>query len=81
MNPKTAWQRFADLPPEAQQEVVDFIAFLQTRYAPSPTRKRARPPKLSKEAFIGMWRNRKDLQDSRAWVRNLREHEWMRRSG
>lgn len=25
------WQQFTDLPPEAQQEVADFIAFLKQR--------------------------------------------------
>jgi hypothetical protein len=78
MNQKTAWQRFSDLPPEAQQQVLDFIAFLQMRYAPSRPRKTAKSPKLAKEAFIGMWQNRADLQDSTKWVRNLREREWGR---
>jgi len=76
MNQKTAWQHFSSLPPEAQQQVIDFIAFLQTRYTSSRPRKTTKPPKLAKEAFIGIWRNRADLQDSTAWVRKLREREW-----
>ena len=75
MNPKSIWQQFSNLPPEAQQQAADFIAFLQTRYAPAPAR-RTRPAKLSKEAFIGIWRNRKDMRDSTRWVRTLREREW-----
>ena len=78
MNQKTAWQRFSDLPPEAQQQVLDFIAFLQMRYAPARPRKTVKPPKLAKEAFIGMCQKRADLQDSTKWVRNLREREWGR---
>jgi hypothetical protein len=78
MNQKTVWQRFSSLPPEAQQQVIDFIAFLQTRYVPSRPRKTAKPTKLAQEAFIGMWRDRKDLRDSTAWVRNLRASEWRR---
>ncbi len=78
MNSKTAWQYFSSLPPEAQQQVVDFIAFLQTRYIPLRPRKTVKPPKLASETFIGIWRNRADLQDSTAWVRNLRAREWGR---
>lgn len=80
MNTKTAWKRFADLPPEAQQQVLDFIAFLQTRYALTRSGKLARTAKagLKKDTFIGMWRNREDLQDSTAWVRAARASEWMR---
>jgi hypothetical protein len=32
----------------------------------------------SNEPFIGMWRTRKDMQDSAAWVQNLRQREWER---
>lgn len=78
MNRKTAWQDFVNLPPEAQRQVMDFIAFLQQRYASSRSRKSVKPTKLAKEAFIGMWRNRQDLQDSSTWVRNVRKREWIR---
>jgi hypothetical protein len=75
MKQKSIWQQFSSLPPEAQRQAADFIAFLQTRYTPA----RSRPSKitrLSKEAFIGIWRNRKDMRNSTAWVRNLRAREW-----
>jgi hypothetical protein len=80
MNQQTAkvWQQFDELPPEAQQAVIDFIAFLRTRYAPSRLRRAVQQSKLADEPFIGMWRDREDLQDSTAWVRSVREHEWMR---
>jgi hypothetical protein len=61
------------LPPEAQKEVIDFLAFLKTRYPSSPVAKRTKQAKLTDEPFIGMWRDRKDMQDSTAWVRNLRQ--------
>ena len=32
--------------------------------------------KLTDEPFIGMWRDREDMQDSGAWVRRVRESEW-----
>ena len=64
---------FNSLPEEAQRQVVDFIAFLRQRYQPAPGRKRPTLP-LADEPFIGMWRDREDLQDSSAWVRRVRRH-------
>lgn len=79
MIPKAVWQHLTDLPPEAQQQVIDFIAFLKSRYPPSRARKMAKPTELTKEPFIGMWRDRKDLQDSSTWVRNVRKSDWEER--
>lgn len=79
MQPKEIWQQLATLPPEAQQQVIDFIAFLHARYAPTSVRQAARRTKLADEPFIGMWRDREDLQDSSVWVRSLREREWTNR--
>jgi hypothetical protein len=62
----------SSLPPEAQKEVIDFVAFLKTRY-PIP---KNRNSTSSEEPFIGMWKDRKDMQDSTAWVRDLRRKEW-----
>lgn len=68
--------RFDTLPPEAQQQVIDFVAFLQTRYRSVPKR-RAKPKiRLADETFIGIWSNREDMRDSGAWVRNIRSTEW-----
>jgi hypothetical protein len=69
-------REIALLPPEAQQQVRDFVAFLKARYptvqpVPKPTRIR-----LADEPFIGMWRDREDMQDSVAWVQHLRQREW-----
>lgn len=33
MNQKSIWQQLLSLPPEAQKQAADFIAFLQLRYA------------------------------------------------
>lgn len=68
------------LPIEAQQQVFDFIAFLKTKYyAPKLTKK----PKQTRlqirdDPFIGMWEGREDMQDTTAWVRELRGSEWER---
>jgi hypothetical protein len=66
------------LPPEAQKQVSDFVAFLKTRYPVGKSDRKAKRTKLADEPFIGMWRDREDMQDSSAWVRRLRESEWER---
>ena len=77
MTPDTVLREFDSLPPEAQRQVIDFISFLQTRYPAKKTRwKTKQKPNLSDEAFVGIWRERMDMQDSRAWVRELRAREW-----
>ena len=79
MQPQEIWQQLSMLPPEAQQQVIDFIAFLHARYASVLARKAAARTQLADEPFIGMWRDREDLQDSSAWVHNLRKREWINR--
>jgi len=76
MKQEELWRQLATLPPEAQQQVIDFIAFLHARYVPSGASQTAKRTTLAREPFIGMWRERKDLQDSHAWVRSVREREW-----
>jgi hypothetical protein len=66
------------LPPEAQKQVSDFVAFLKTRYPVTKSDRKAKRTKLTDEPFIGMWRDRDDMQDSSAWVRHVRESEWER---
>jgi hypothetical protein len=73
-------QEIESLPPEAQKQVVDFLAFLKTRYSPVSQNKKTKRTSLANDPFIGMWRTRKDMQDSAAWVRGLRQKEWKRRS-
>ena len=67
---------FGALPNQAQQEVIDFIAFLKTRYANKKSAKIAKKLKLSEELFVGIWKNHNDIEDSTQWVRDLREKEW-----
>ena len=67
---------FTALPLEAQTQVVDFIAFLRQRYKKQEIEVTANSLEISQEPFIGMWQNRTDIQDSTAWVRELRKEEW-----
>lgn len=77
MIPHAMLKDFETLPPDAQQQVADFITFLKSRYpANKPTNKKSLRQPLAQEAFIGMWRNRQDMQDSTQWVRDLRRKEW-----
>jgi len=76
MEQNNVLSKFDTLPPEAQQQVVDFIAFLQTRYRPIATGETKSKARLSDEKYVGIWRNREDLRDSSAWVRNNRATEW-----
>lgn len=77
MNTQTIIEEFYSLPPEAQQQVADFIDFLKIRYPKvTPTKKKVARTRLAQEAFIGMWSERKDMRDSNQWVRELRRKEW-----
>ncbi len=62
-------QNFEALPSEAQRQTLNFIAFLHQTYKTDV----ALPPKSKIEwennPIIGMWRDRQDLADSTAWVR------------
>lgn len=67
----------SSLPPEAQQQVFDFIEFLKIRYKRNrQCKKPACNKKIANEPFIGIWEGRKDMRDSNKWVRNTRESEW-----
>ncbi|MBI5675383.1 MAG: DUF2281 domain-containing protein [Nitrospirae bacterium] len=68
--------QFDTLPPKAKKEVADFIAFLRSRYKAETISKKEKVLKLKNEAFVGMWKERKDMQDSALWVRKARKGEW-----
>ncbi|MGB9775691.1 MAG: DUF2281 domain-containing protein [Anaerolineae bacterium] len=68
--------QFSALPPELQQQVMDFIAFLQTRYQAIRPIRSVRKIPLSQEPFIGMWQDRPEMEDSTGWVRKIRLEEW-----
>jgi len=76
MEAKSIVREVAALPPEARQQIIDFVAFLKARYSRVPAARKSKPTELAKEPFVGMWKTRRDLQDSQAWVRSLRQCEW-----
>ncbi len=66
----------ASLPPEAQRQVADFVAFLKLRYRRRSPVKVSSVTELADEPFIGMWHDREDMNDSSAWVSQLRDRDW-----
>lgn len=71
-------QEIASLPPEAQRQVIDLVAFMKMCYPTWQIIKGTEHTQLADEPFVGMWREREDMQDSTAWVRDLRRREWER---
>jgi hypothetical protein len=73
---KNFFEDLDSLPPEAQRQVSDYVALLKQRYGEERAEKKTRKGRLTDEAFVGMWRDREDLTDSRQWVREMRKREW-----
>lgn len=76
MKPQDINNDIATLPPEAQQQVFDFIEFLKLRYKRIRPGKKSARNKIANDPFIGIWKDRKDMQDSAEWVRSTRDSEW-----
>ena len=65
------------LPPTAQKQIFDFIAFIKIRHQkPVTNRQSKKRTSLINEPFIGIWKAREDLKDSSLWVRKIRKTEW-----
>lgn len=76
MNMQAILHEIETLPPEKQEEVADFIAFLKTRL--EIQKEQFLDANISKhsDSFFGMWADRKEMEDSSLWVRKLRIDEW-----
>jgi hypothetical protein len=77
MKAEAITRSIGQLPVHEQHEVVDFIEFLKSRHHVDVQSRRKRS-RFSQEPFVGMWRNRQDMNDSAAWVRDLRREQWAR---
>jgi hypothetical protein len=64
------------LPPEKQEEVADFIAFIKTRLEIQEEKSPDTSNSTHSESFFGMWADREAMEDSSLWVRKLRTDEW-----
>ncbi len=69
-------KEFEELPALAQKQVFDFIVFLKQRHMKPESEKAIPSRPLGREKFIGMWKDRNEMEDSVAWVKNLRKDEW-----
>ena len=65
----------ASLPEEAQQLLSDFVAFLKQRYQTSNSESNPSLD-LENEPFVGMWSDHKEMKDSTAWVKQVRQKHW-----
>lgn len=68
------------LPEDDRQLVSQFVAMLKKRHdhgsdnSESPRQIQALD--LDNEPFVGMWRDRPEMQDSAAWLKQVRQHHW-----
>ena len=76
MTQQELFKAFESLPAEAQQQALNFIAFLQQTYAPATSKSQKTEIDWTNDPFIGMWQERQDMEDSTTWVRNSRNSEW-----
>ncbi len=76
MKNNNLFNKFESLPAEAQKQVIVFIEFLQKRYELKTKKPRTGKSLLKNKKFVGLWKNRKELDDSSSWIKNLREKEW-----
>lgn len=72
----------SSLPEQARQEVTDFYLFLKKKYRVHTTGRRvsndASVQSLSDSGFVGVWKDRADMNDAAGWVREQRETAWSR---
>ena len=72
----------SSLPEQARQEVTDFYLFMKKKYRVKTTRQRTLKntsgQTLSGEEFVGIWKDRADMNDAAGWVREQRESAWSR---
>lgn len=81
MNPESILKEIQLLPPNAQEEVADFVAFLRSKFSGICQPRKGKKKSILDSKFVGMWADREDMNDSVKWVRNLREKEWGRKLG
>ena len=75
MSDSTISKKIRKLPPEAKQQVQDFVDFLYERYVKDEAKKSG-DNSILESSFYGMWKDREDMQDSTAWVRKVRKSQW-----
>ena len=63
------------LPPSARKEAENFLRYLYDQHVTSAPKKTANTS-VTESPFVGMWKDREDLQDSTSWVKEQRKSQW-----
>lgn len=69
-------EEYNKLPPIEQKQVKEYILFLRSRYQKPLLTKIKKSGDVKDEPFIGIWKDRDDMVDSRTWLRTARKSEW-----
>jgi len=62
--------------PAARKLVREFVGVLRKQYLLGKPAGRAKSASLKDSKFFGMWRDRSEMADSVAYVRELRRQQW-----
>lgn len=63
------------LPEEAQQNIVDFVTLIKQQYQENLDSQKP-SFSLDDQPFVGMWKDRPEMQNSSEWVRQIRKKQW-----
>ncbi len=69
------YNKFESLPIEAKKQVLAYMDFLKERYE-NKLKGIGERKSIKNNKFVGMWEDREDLNDSSAWIKNMRKKEW-----
>jgi hypothetical protein len=75
MNDPTVSNKIKKLPPAAKKQAQDYVDFLYEKYVKADANESAKKS-IIEDSFFGMWKDREDMQDSTAWVREIRKSQW-----
>ena len=75
-SPETVRDEYAALPPDAQQTVAAFVAFLGRQPRTRPKRRAGHRVPFREDPAFGRWRDRPEMEDSIEYIRQLRRREF-----
>ena len=78
MMKEDVFREFMALSEKDQLRVANLILSLRTESRVALTGEPEPQTELLEEPFFGVWREREDMRDSNAWVRETRLQEWTR---
>lgn len=73
---------YESLPSAAQRKVQEYVASLVQRVKKLESKGTNASTQFGPgDPVFGLWRTRKDMTDSAAWIKALRREQWARRDG